>query len=123
MKFFKTFLAFTLVSAFAASWAVAAPSAAELPVEAEMVAAPADLFGVSVIDQPAECVTGKKAAGAASVSSYELCGPCSSPVCVGQAVVFHVCGFASGQWLRCHDMGFICQDSSVVCGCNNGIIP
>lgn len=122
MKIQKSLLVFALFLAFAAPWAGAAPAAVEPPVQAEAVAtAPVDLFGASVIDQPAECVTGAKAAGTSR--SVELCGPCSSPVCVGQPVVLHVCGFGGGQWLRCHDMGFICQDSSVVCGCNNGIIP
>ncbi len=118
MKISKILLAVAFVFAFAAPWATAAPAADPLAAAEPVVAAPSDLFGASVIDQPAECVTGKKAE-----RSAELCGVCSDPVCVGQPVVLHVCGRQGTQWLRCHDMGFICHDSSVVCGCNNGIVP
>lgn len=116
----KLLVALALLFVCGTVWALPAPAALEPAVAAEpaVEAVPSDLFDVAVIDRPAECVTGKTAA-----RSAELCGVCSDPVCVGQPVVLHVCGRQGTQWLRCHDMGFICHDSSPVCGCNNGIIP
>lgn len=110
-----------IAGASPATFADANPATPENAAAAPLVPL-SDLFGVSVIDQPAECVTGK--AKATSGLSAELCGPCSHPACVGQPVVLHVCGSQGSQWLRCHDMGNFCpSDGSVRCGCNNGIIP
>lgn len=120
MKLVKPLLAVALFLLLGAGFAGAAPQLSAPAAPAVETAAPADLFGASVLSSSKDCA----ASDSSQTDGFYTCGACSASVCVGQAVN-NYCGFANGRIKVCQDYLFsTCPaDGGARCRCSSDPIP
>ena len=132
MKVQKLAFASLLFLLLGAGLAGAAPQTAPAVASDENALAdlaPADVFGVSVLNVGGDCAKAVKAdkgdKAVEGTNPWSVCGTCSQAPCNNGAPINNVCGFANGKFKRCVNwLGDLCPaEDGAACRCTSDPLP
>lgn len=122
MKLQKSILASILFLLLGAGLAAAAPEISAPAAPTGEIAAPADVFGASVLSSSQDCAASDLPRTNGLDSG--TCGSCSPAICQGKPVD-NYCGFSEGKIKVCQDyLGTTCPaDGGARCRCSSDPLP